>query len=118
MIVGDPDLVCMVVFPDEDDPPLLVDADAVICAQVSGEFFKTVAGWDAKMVQFRGCMKLIQFDLGACLDFSRQLATGFEIKNLSGSCIGETFDHIVTITENGNSRKSEPVAACMPGSYS
>lgn len=98
MIVGDLDLMGVVVFPDEDDPPLLVDTDAVMGAKVSGEFFKTVAGRDAEVIQFRGCMKLIQFDLGACLNVSGQLATGFEIENLPGFSIGEAFDHPGTIT--------------------
>lgn len=37
----------MVVFPFENDAPLLVDSDAVEVAKVAWKFFHWVAGWYA-----------------------------------------------------------------------
>jgi hypothetical protein len=42
----------MIVFPDKNDPPLLVDPDAVKIAQVSAQLLKAVAGWNPQVVQF------------------------------------------------------------------
>jgi hypothetical protein len=52
VVIGDLDLVGVVVFPDRNDPPLLVDPDAVKLAQVAGQLLKAVAGWNPQMVQF------------------------------------------------------------------
>ncbi len=52
VVVNDLNLVGVVVFPDEYDPPLLVDPDAVKIAQVAGQLLKAVAGWNPQVVQF------------------------------------------------------------------
>jgi hypothetical protein len=48
VVIGDADLMGVVVLPFEDDPPLLIDADAVEVPQVSGQLFETVAGRNPK----------------------------------------------------------------------
>lgn len=40
--------------PSEGDAPLRVDADAVLSGAVATEGFQTIAGWDAKVVEFGG----------------------------------------------------------------
>jgi hypothetical protein len=52
VVVGDLNLVGMIVFPDECDSPLLIDPDAVKIPQVAGQLLKTVAGRNPQMVQF------------------------------------------------------------------
>ena len=52
VVIGDLDLVGVVVFPNKNDPPLLVDSDAVKLAQVAGQLLKAVAGWNPHVVQF------------------------------------------------------------------
>jgi hypothetical protein len=52
VVIGDLDLVGVIVSPDKNDPPLLVDPDAVKLAQVAGQLLKAVAGWNPQVVQF------------------------------------------------------------------
>jgi hypothetical protein len=52
VVVDDLNLVGMVVFPYKNDPPLLIDPDAVKIAQVAGQFLKTVARRNPQVVQF------------------------------------------------------------------
>jgi hypothetical protein len=91
VVIGDLDLVGVVVFPDKNDPPLLVDPDAVKIAQVAGQLLKAVARRNPQGLNFTG-----QFP-GWC-----------EVENLRGFCVGEAFDHAREITkkENHSKRKS------------
>lgn len=94
----------VVVFPDENDPPLLVDAEAVELPQLSGELLKAITRRNPQVVQFRGGMELIELHFRTGLNVSRQFAGWFEIKNLSGLGIGKAFDHATLITEKENRR--------------
>ena len=81
----------MSVLPQEDDPPLLVDTDAVAVFQGAGEFFKAVAGWHAEVIEFGGSMQLVELHLGA--------------EDLLGIGIGKAFDHAAQPTTTGIGRK-------------
>jgi len=52
VVIGDLDLVDMVVFPDKNNPPLLIDPDTVKIAQVAAQLLQAVAGWNPEVVQF------------------------------------------------------------------
>jgi len=46
MIVHDLDVVGLTVFPPEADPPLVVDANAVLTRAISVKLLQTIAGED------------------------------------------------------------------------
>src|SRR5674476_124464 len=54
VVVGDLNLVCAAVGPDEADAVLIVDADRVLAGTVADELFQAVAGWHPQAVQFCG----------------------------------------------------------------
>lgn len=83
----------MIVFPDENDPPLLVDSDAVKIPDVPGQFFKAVAWRDPEVVQLGCGMELVEFDFGAGLNFSGQFSGWSEMEDLRVLGLGEAFDH-------------------------
>lgn len=65
MIVDNSDIESIAVDPAEDDPPLLVDTDAVEPPEVAAQSFKVVARWDAQVVQVRGPVDELQLAKGA-----------------------------------------------------
>ena len=95
----------MSVLPQEDDPPLLVDTDAVAVFQGAGEFFKAVAGWHAEVIEFGGSMQLVELHLGAMLDLAGKLAAPHQAEDLLGIGIGKAFDHAAQPTTTGIGRK-------------
>ena len=58
MVVHDLDAVSSVGLPDKTDPPLVVDADAVLAVAVGFQCLQLVARWDAQAAEFRGGMDL------------------------------------------------------------
>jgi hypothetical protein len=95
-------MVGMVVFPDEHDPPLLVDPNAVEIFQVAGQLLQTVAGRNPEVVQLGCSMELVEFHFGAGLNFPGQFPGWFEVENLPGLGVGETLNHAINITKNEN----------------
>ena len=49
MVVDDFHLVGVAVTPTKANPPLIVDADAVLTFPISTQCFQTVAGWDTQV---------------------------------------------------------------------
>jgi hypothetical protein len=89
----------VVVFPDEDEPPLRVDPDAVKIPQVTGQFFKAVAGRNSEVIQLGRRMKLVELNLGAGLDIAGQFfAAGFEAEYLPSIDIGDALNRESQIT--------------------
>lgn len=105
VIIGDLDLVGMIVFPDENDPPLLIDPNAVKLAQVAGQLLKAVAGWNPQVVQFGSGMELVEFHFRTGLDFTWQFSGWRESENLPGRGIGEALDRAREITKKENRGK-------------
>ena len=69
MVINDLNLVGVDVFPDENDPPLLVDPNAVKFTQIAGQFFKSIARRNAQVIQFGCRMELIKFHFRTGLYF-------------------------------------------------
>ncbi len=54
MVIDYLDLIGIAVAPLEADPPLVVDANAVLACPVTRQFLQAVAWWNAKVVQGHG----------------------------------------------------------------
>ena len=57
--MDDRDLVRVAFAPREADPPLVVDANAVLPDPISAELLQAVAGWDARVVEGFGSVDCI-----------------------------------------------------------
>ena len=65
MIVHDLDLVGVAVLPDEADPPLIIDADAVLAAASTLERLEPVARRDAQVLERGGSIERRELRLSA-----------------------------------------------------
>ncbi len=61
-----------VAFPVKNDPPLVVDSNAVEVRQATFELFQAVSGWNSKVI-YVGCVVYhSEFSARHLLDFDRQ----------------------------------------------
>jgi len=72
MIIHDFNLRCVSVFPNEAQPELIVDADAVPALPVAFQCFKRVA-WRLEIAQSFSGIELEQFANGHFLDSAKSL---------------------------------------------
>jgi hypothetical protein len=79
--------------PDEADPPLPVDADAVPTAAIAFERFETVGRRRPQIIQNFGAMELQQFAEGGALDVPGQPARSLAFPDLLRLLAAETMDH-------------------------
>jgi hypothetical protein len=68
VIIHDFDFICIAVAPYEAEPPLIVDADAVLAGAVALERLQSISRRNAKILQPLGCMKVEQLAPGHALD--------------------------------------------------
>jgi hypothetical protein len=60
VIVNDLDVMCVTLLPSEDDPPLVIDPDAVFATTLSFERLKSVPGRRSEVTQFVGRVEKIE----------------------------------------------------------
>ena len=60
MVIDDLDLVRPPVAPDEADPPLVVDSNAVLSRPVAAQHFQMVTGRRTKVGQGASCIQIVQ----------------------------------------------------------
>ena len=92
MIVDDLDIEGVTVTPDETEPPLPVDADAVLSRTIATQGLQTIPWRAAKKVECRRRMQLGKLALGDRLESTerpRRLAG----KELGGGLATKRFDH-------------------------
>ena len=63
MIVDDVDLIRSISGPSEDDPPLVVHADAVPTLQVTAERLESVPRWREQIRQRAGVVEHVELSL-------------------------------------------------------
>jgi hypothetical protein len=64
VIVDDLDVMGISVVPDEADPPLLVDADAVLASPIPEQGLEPIAGRDLQRIQPRSRIELQELPQG------------------------------------------------------
>ncbi len=45
MVIGNLDVPCFPIPPDETDPPLIIDADTVLASSITPKRLKAIARW-------------------------------------------------------------------------
>lgn len=68
MVVDDLDVVCISSAPDETQPPLSVDADAVLPGAVTLELFEAIRRRDSQVVERGGRIEHAQLSQGDALN--------------------------------------------------
>ena len=102
MVIHDFNLLRVATAPDEANPPLIIDADAVLAGTVAFEGFQPVA-WRRK--QITQCPRPVQvFELapGGVLNVRRQLAGAFAPKDALRFAAREGGYHIRMLSYRGN----------------
>jgi hypothetical protein len=68
VIIYDFNVVGLAVAPDEANPPLIIDPDAMLAGPITFERLEPVAGRNAQILQPPGCMKVEEPAPGHALD--------------------------------------------------
>jgi len=71
VIVGDLNLEGVALPPDEANPPLVVDPNAVLALTISKEFLEAISRRNAQVCQGTRCLQNPKFDVGPTLDVTR-----------------------------------------------
>lgn len=89
----------MAVTPDEAEPPLVIDADAVLPGAVAAKRFEPMRRWHSQVVERHRCGKAVEAHLRPPLDVSRQAAYGLSLGELLRSAIAVALDHGEKLTD-------------------
>ena len=92
-LIDDLDSRGAVMGPDEADPPLAVDADAVASLAIAAEFFQAVSRRKAQRAQGGGVVKHLELALGNELN-AREAGNVTAVEQRSGVKASERLDHI------------------------
>jgi hypothetical protein len=93
MVVNDPDIIGCSVMPSKTDPPLLIDADAVLPPPIALQRFEPIAGRYAEIVQRSGLIQHTQLTQSSRLDLYGQSPTSKATPNARCLGIGKALDH-------------------------
>lgn len=92
MVITNGDLGRAMFGPDENDPPLVVDADRMVTGQISLQSFEPVSRRDRKILENPRPVHLDQLAQSHACDCS-EAAIGFSLKQLLGVLVGKGLDH-------------------------
>ena len=92
MVIGDFDAVGAAIPPDEADPPLIVDADAVLAGTIAFQGFQPIAGRGLQVQEVRRRVNHVQFTQGNLGDSGKPPGSAIPIKAF-GVFILEASDH-------------------------
>jgi hypothetical protein len=101
MIIYNLNLFCVPVSPLETDPPLLVDANAVLTDPIPSQSFQPVPGWHPQSVQPARRIQHPQLPQGQLLQLSRQFPREFFTPNLRRFFARKTPDHLSSLNLPG-----------------
>ena len=93
MIIHDLDLVGVPITPDETNPPLVIDANAVLSGPVSRQRFQPVAGWHTQILQRPRTVQVFELAPRRVLNVGWQPPRMLTPKNPRRLRIGEANDH-------------------------
>lgn len=92
VVVGDFNFKGVPTVPTEAEPPLIVDADAVVTGAASLEDLQSVAGWDAQGVELGGGVEKVELGNGAMEKIRGEMGP-LALPELFRFFIAEAFDH-------------------------
>jgi hypothetical protein len=93
VVVHDLDFPCFTLAPPEADPPLIVDADAMLAASVTVQDFKAVTRRNPKVVKLLCRVDGKKFGSRTALDLVRNTPNHVASEEGDRTLVGETLDH-------------------------
>ena len=93
MVIDDLHILDLVIAPYEADPPLVIDADAVLSGPRAAQGFEAVAWRDAEITQMLRRIERLELRSSAALNLVRQTSDRIAGKQCRRALVGEAFDH-------------------------
>ena len=93
MVINDFNVMGIATYPTKADPPLVVDADAVLADTVGGEFLQTIRRWDPEVSKTRGGIEHQQLTKGDSVKIRRDPPDPFASEKTLGVGVTEAPDH-------------------------
>lgn len=93
MIVGNLDVPRLAIPPLEAEPPLIVDADAVLASTIAVQRLQTVAGRHAQIVEPLRGIDRQKLRASTPLNLQRQTANGVACEDRCGALVRKALNH-------------------------
>ena len=88
----------MTLHPLEANPPLLIDADAVLASPISRKLFQAIARWQAQVIQTLCGMEQFQLVISPLLYVFWVFATELALKDSFGLFVPKRLDHLSIVS--------------------
>ena len=89
----DLDVVRVAVIPPETDPPLTVDANAVLASTITSQALETIARWHAQVIDAGRGVQHPQLAQGGLVHVSSEAADPSTVEHLLRVTVPEALDH-------------------------
>src|SRR5260370_32692899 len=93
MIIYDLYLFCVAALPEETNPPLIIDGDAVLPFTISLESLQPIRWRQAQILESGGGINRIELHEGSLLNITRKLACELPTENSFGIPAAKRPDH-------------------------
>jgi hypothetical protein len=93
MVIDDFDIPGLAVAPYEAEPPLIVDADAVLAVPHAAQRFEAIAGRDSKIIQLLRRIERLGLSPRTLLDLVGQAPDRMAGKQSRGALVSKALDH-------------------------
>ena len=94
--------VGMGLLPSEANPPLVIDADAMLPRTIALEGFEAISRGSTQIAQIVGFVQVYQLAPGRPLDFRRELLGKRSLEDFFGLLVRETLDHALILVQGDN----------------
>src|SRR5262245_2007440 len=94
VVVRDLDFICVPLLPSEADPPLIVDADAMLPGSIANESLESISRRYSKILQRFCCVDQQQLSMCSALDVGRKCPRAFAPKYLFRLGVAKAPNHV------------------------
>jgi len=94
VIVDNLDIVRVPVFPAETDPPLVVDANAVLSCAIAPKLLQAIARWGAEVLHVLRCINDKKFTEHGVVELRREPPHRLSRKQPLRVTVSEALDHL------------------------
>jgi hypothetical protein len=95
VIVCDLDIVGIALLPSEAQPPLIVDAYAVLPFALPSKLLEAISAWDAQVLKRLGCVQHGQLPVDNLLGVQGKPPGSLPPENPFGILVPESPDHLL-----------------------
>ena len=105
MVIADLDVMCSIGAPDEADPPLVVDTNAVLSGPVMSEPLQSVSRWASQIFQGVGCVQHEKLPVRLTLNFGSQPGNPLTFEDPPRERVPKAADHAIKLSSCDNNGK-------------